>query len=333
MSLTTAPADTADSTPQDIPTEPSEGAEPELYSGPVPDFDIPAWNGHRAAVSWTFDGGDPSHLDTVLPMLDAAAIPATFYPTCDAIADELGRWALVVLADTHEVANFTTNAAAADGGSDPTPIEECERQLEVDLGAGAHSFAYPDAVVDEPYVSYAEEHYVAARSGWQWIPVVRSSGTSLWYDIPSVVVGDVEPDVAADELLAWPFEALGRANEEAAWLTFTFHSVGSGRGYAAISAEQLQALIDASTAYDVWNAPFGDVATSLRGRLAIEAAVPEADTDSWTWSWQPVAGMTDMAVAVGVDSGELLQDGRLLSLDSEGRFLVDPRVGRLRWRP
>ncbi len=286
------------------------------------------------ALSWTFDDGDPSHLRTVVPLLDAAGIPGTFYPTCGEIAPDLVAWLAVAEAGVHEIANHTVNHVDADGGDDVTEIADCDVYLADTVGVEVSTFAYPAAVVDEPYVSYGADRYVASRAGWAFVTIVRSSTAPDWTAVPSVFVGDLGEAPDDEGPLDWPLRAVSDTAAEAGWLTLTFHSVGTGLGFGPVSTAELEQMIEHSAQYDVWHATFADVASYHRGRLALMNTLPVAsESEGWIWRWDVAPGMTDVPLLVSVDDGELRQQGRVVPRDTSGRFRVDPTRGEVEWRP
>lgn len=304
----------------------------------APRLTIAPWNGHRMALSWTFDDGDPSHLETVVPLLDAAAIPGTFYPTCSEIQPVVDDWIAVAEAGVHEIANHTVTHVDADGRADNAEIADCHQFLTETVGVDVSTFAYPAAIVDEPYLGYATDRYVASRAGWAFVSVVRSSTAPDWMAIPSVFVGELDEEAPEEtreeERLSWPLRSITDADTEAAWLTLTFHSVGTGLGYGPVSTAELEQLIEHAGQYDVWHATFADVATYHRGRLSLMNALPTAtEAGGWIWEWEAAAGMTDAPLLVSVDEGELVQGGNVVPRDASGRFEVDPAMGEVGWRP
>src|SRR5258708_2053200 len=70
-----------------------------------PQLKVVPWNGREAAASLTFDDGDPSHLDLVVPELNKRKLHGTFF----LIANQITRkdeWRKL-LAQGHEIGNET----------------------------------------------------------------------------------------------------------------------------------------------------------------------------------------------------------------------------------
>lgn len=66
-----------------------------------------AWpEGRRAALSLTFDDGDPSQLRHAVPVLGEAGLRATFYPLPEVIRPDAAAWRTVA-ASGHEIGNHT----------------------------------------------------------------------------------------------------------------------------------------------------------------------------------------------------------------------------------
>lgn len=65
-------------------------------------------NGAKAAICLTYDDGLSSHVNTVVPMLNAYNFKATFYPTMasSSLYDQINKWKAIVK-DGHELGNHT----------------------------------------------------------------------------------------------------------------------------------------------------------------------------------------------------------------------------------
>ena len=102
------------------------------------------WNGHKAATSLTFDDGDPSHLDVVVPELNKRHLHGTFFLIANKISRE-DDWRKI-LADGHEIGNHTLDHKHA---SELTPQDEeaqvvgAQNVLQKEFGIAIYSFAYP----------------------------------------------------------------------------------------------------------------------------------------------------------------------------------------------
>lgn len=291
---------------------------------------IPRWNGHDAAISWNFDDALPSHLDRVVPWFDALARPATFYPTCGALLSAADAWAEI--APRHEIGNHTMTHAPAGPDTDPAEITVCHEVLTETLGEAPATFAYTSGVVDEPYISFSREQYVAARASWGLVSHVEPDRIPNWYELPAYTVEPAgqDPDgTRIDRTVA----AIEAAIADGGWLSVVLHAIDEP-GYATITFTDLERMMAATEASFVWHATVGDVATHDRIRRDVERIRPvQADDGSWSWRWTVVPGMTDVGIRLDPGTGRIHQGGADLAVDPQGFVVLDPYVGSFTWIP
>ncbi len=68
------------------------------------------WNGHRAALTLTFDDSSPSEADEALPVLDEKGVHGTFFVTeRNLVSDEEDAIWARALRDGHELGNHTVD--------------------------------------------------------------------------------------------------------------------------------------------------------------------------------------------------------------------------------
>jgi len=105
---------------------------------------VAPWNGHKAAVSLTFDDGDDSHLDLAVPELNKRKMTGTFY----LIVNKLPRkdeWRKI-LAKGHEIGNHSLDHLRA---KDLSPSQEeaqvvgAKNVLQKTFGVPVDTFCYP----------------------------------------------------------------------------------------------------------------------------------------------------------------------------------------------
>lgn len=293
---------------------------------------IPAWNGHDAAITWTFDDAFPSHQARVVPYLDELGRPATFYPACSDVARDPDGWGAV--AARHEVANHTMTHQVAGPDTDPAEVTACHDLLTDTFGAEPATFAYPSGVVGDPFLQYSRATYVTARGTWGFPSHVEAGRTPDWYALPahSVIPADEDP---AGTRIDDTVTAIETAIAAGGWLTIVIHAIDEP-GFARMSFADLERMMAAADAADatVWHATLADVATHDRVRRNVDRVSPvPADDGSWTWTWSVVSGMTDVGVRLHTGTGTIVHDGARLVPDAEGFVELAPRVGAFTWIP
>jgi len=103
-----------------------------------------------AAVSLTYDGAQPEHLEYAVPALEKAHLKGTFFIETSACAERIVEWRSVAELG-HELGNgFLTGSTDADGLAPHWPRETLEDEcrdtdelVETLAGRKARSFAYP----------------------------------------------------------------------------------------------------------------------------------------------------------------------------------------------
>ncbi len=237
----------------------------------------PTWFGGRnSAVSLTFDDGMDSHLEVVVPALDARGLTGTFYIKTDD-AKRLGRFRYPQRRG-HEIGNHTVHhwcsrahrsEADAIGLEDltlddmATELEDSDRRLRAAFpDVQSFSFCYPcyDTFVGQgearrSYVPLVAGRFSAARGGSEnSTPYNSPVHTDLW------CLRSVRCEyMSAEQLIA----AVERGRELGMWTILTFHGVGEG--HLPVTGEDFDALLDhlAGRSDELWVAPLIQVAGSI----------------------------------------------------------------------
>lgn len=236
-----------------------------------------AWfEGRSSAVSLTFDDGMDSHLEAVVPALDARGLAGTFYVKTDDAA-RLQRFREPQRRG-HEIGNHTVHhwcsrahrsEADAKGLEDlilddmAAELDDADRRLRaVFPEVESFSFCYPcyDTFVGQgatrrSYVPLVAARFCAARGGSEnSTPYNSPVHTDLW------CLRSVRCEfMSAEQLIA----AVERGRELGMWTILTFHGVGEG--HLPVTGEDFGALLDhlAGRNDELWVAPLIQVARSI----------------------------------------------------------------------
>lgn len=189
------------------------------------------------ALSLTYDGADPSHLETVLPCLSQFQLRGTFYVTETGLLEKPEAWQ-TAQNEGHEIACHSFFEAADAYGNLPRWTLE---NVEADLRQARHlftelfprqadcSFAYPGVEtmsMDVPYqptlVSYrpvVERLFQVCRSGREGLidPKVANVQDLEQVDCRGLTLDDL---IVAAEIAMF----------ESRWAILAFRGVGSGEG-------------------------------------------------------------------------------------------------------
>lgn len=205
-------------------------------------------------VSLTYDDGLDSHLDVVVPALEARGLSGTFYVTWENIAARAGEWRSVI-AKGHELANHTMTHPCGIAGHDwrsygNREIAPLNRRLSHWYGTQArHNFAYPCDVTDLGPGSPNEQlARFEATLRYQGIASARTS------EGPPNSVEWVRNHPFRLQALAVGVDALGlrpvmhylhRARSEGKWAILIFHDVlSTPMGKLRIPSAVHEALLD-----------------------------------------------------------------------------------------
>ncbi len=334
----------ADSTSGETTGEPPSGGGSDLPVPPGPD-DLPApsgapgnlrvldWAGFAAALSYTYDDGQPTHIEH-WPALAATGTRMTFYVTTgNSGIPGYPETFMDALASGSEIANHTVNhcnfdqaCGAAAPGSHASELDDADAYITGTLGAPAvYTMAYPFG--DTGYASAVAERYLLAR-GVSSGRIAPLDGTDP-FNLPTFALqGGETLDV---------FEsAIDDTRAAGEWLTLLLHSILPGDNwYAGVELDVITGSIAHAQGYgDVWIDSLINVGAYWRGQQVVAAADVSVQGDTTTLTWTlPDHFPPDRYVRVTVDGGTLSQGGAALSWDGHGYYEVALDAGTLTIAP
>ncbi len=245
-------------------------------------FQILPWNGYKAALSLTFDDGDPIHLDLVIPELDKRGLKGTFFLIA-AKLDRLTEWQKASQ-EGHEIGNHSLDHKhLTEYGPNGAvkQVVEAKKILEKDFGIPILTYAYPYFETNGELEKTVDENDFIARGGfgvfemnpdqdinWSNIP---SRGTATGIDY-TVYQQWIDQDIA-----------------DGCWTVFLTHGVeGTPWGFQPVPKAVFLKLLDylAERKKDLWIAPFGTVGAYWKAQKVIEAAEPHQDGTTLIWKWK-----------------------------------------------
>lgn len=230
------------------------------------------WNGHKAAVSLTFDDGLDVQLNYAIPELDRRGIKATFFLIAGQVlqSSRLKDWH-TVLAAGHEIGSHSVDhlkIADIDHIRISKEVHESKEMLEAEFKTPIVSYCYPYTHVNQFARMCAVASYQQARGGRvaredKLIPL--NSKPDL-FNVPCYHIGSSVFENG--ELDGWLAD-LDKRSDLHPWLTLMFHGVGPDpTQWDNISSEQFSELLDRLQKLDVWITTFaGAGARFRRGHL------------------------------------------------------------------
>ncbi|MCA9704433.1 MAG: polysaccharide deacetylase family protein [Myxococcales bacterium] len=291
------------------------------------------WAGFAAAVSYTFDDGQPTHIQH-WPALQATGVNMTFYiSTGNAGLEGFAEMFMDAHASGSEVANHTVNhcyydqaCGSAPAGSHDAELDDADAYITGTLGVpGVWTMAYPFG--DLGYRDAAQARYFMAR-GTSAGRISPSDGTDP-FDLPTLAALGGEGQGVFDA-------AIDDTRAAGDWVTFLFHSILPGENwYAGVDVGVITGSIEHAQSYgDVWIDSVVRVGAYWAGQLAVENATTMADGAAMVLTWSlPAHFPPGRHVRVTVDGGTVSQGGVPLAWDGHGYYEVALDAGSLTIAP
>ncbi|HRK21754.1 MAG TPA: polysaccharide deacetylase family protein [Fimbriimonadaceae bacterium] len=234
------------------------------------------------AISLSYDGADPSHLETALPCLAERELKATFYVTETGLLDSIAAWT-VAQNEGHEIGCHSLfEAADALGNLPKWTLENVEADLrearklltETFPHQSDFSFAYPGVETMCMTVPYDPSPTSYAPVVERLFTVARSARDGV-IDPAHCDVMNLESIDARDLTLDDLIVAAEHVMFENRWAIFAFRGIGAGEG--AVDASSHTALCDwlAEHRGVVRTGTVFEIANEVRSRFS-------ANTYSWS---------------------------------------------------
>jgi peptidoglycan/xylan/chitin deacetylase (PgdA/CDA1 family) len=298
---------------------------PAFAQPPLPSPRVLAWNGHKGAVSLTFDDGEPVHLDIAVPELNRRRLRATFFLIANKVT-RVEEWRKVP-AEGHEIASHSLDhrhAAELSPADEVKQVQDARTRLEADLPVRAWTFAYPFVEISSGLKAAVGRFHILAR-GAGGDPYLKPETQPDWLNIPSQVTLTATP-------LATYQNWIDTALAQRAWTVFMIHSIENPQPwYEPVPKATFLALLDHLSRRQnegLWVAPFGEVGAYWQAQKSFEAALVETAGDGRhaRWSWTvPAIFPRDVVLKVrleGEGSWQVSQAGEILPPDADGVYSV-----------
>jgi peptidoglycan/xylan/chitin deacetylase (PgdA/CDA1 family) len=324
----------SNASPSNLPVPPGASDKPAPSGGGAANLRVLPWAGFKAAVSYTFDDSQPSHV-AHFEAIEATGVPVTWYLNTSNswIGGYDDAWK-DALAAGHELGNHTVHHCNFDlsgcTGALATvdaEIDECSAYIVDTLdGPPALTMAYPFG--DGGYKAEARERFLLARGIGGGM--ISFTGDTDPFDLPTVAA-------AGGEAASVFNDAIDGARSAGQWVTFLFHSLlpTGDNWYAGVEIASVTGSIEhAKTRGDVWIDSVSNVGAYWLGGRAVAAATAVPVGTGMTWSWDlPAHYPSGRHMRVTIDGGELRQDGELLPWNGHGYYEVALDAGSLAWSP
>jgi peptidoglycan/xylan/chitin deacetylase (PgdA/CDA1 family) len=290
-------------------------------------FKVLPWNGYRAALSLTFDDGDPSQLDFAIPEMEKRGIRGSFYLVVNRL-DRVEEWKKASRFG-HELGNHSLThrrASTLAPGEAETEVGVAKQKLEETLGVPIETFVYPYSEVTPALRQAAEKHHFITRCGLELPPMTPESDPD-WAYLPSLVAWTY---TSAGILKGWANTAL----QDGGWTLPMFHSFdGTKTGWQPMARKVFIEFLDflAEEKDRLWLGPVREVGAYWMAQKTLERTKPRTQGNRTVWKWQKPGlfpGGTRLKV-LPTQGARLEQGGQTLQPAPDGTCSVSFDAGEL----
>ncbi len=240
--------------------------------------EIATWSGFRkAAASFTFDDGAPSHVTDVGPIFKKYGYKATFFLVCNWNPNWSGFQGLAD--EGHEIGSHSNTHSNNMSGEEVSSKNYIK--YKINQKYGVLSVAYPNSNV--PNESAVLQNYIVGRifnGSWMGLADdMGKDGPSNWAKVPAYLTGS-EATVKSTNDFTSKMQKVIQSN---GWVAFVTHGIqGKSNGNATYSPTDLNAIDGAlnwaqENDKDIWVAPMGHVAMYIKERKASKFEVNSTD--------------------------------------------------------
>jgi len=313
------------------------------------------WNGHKAALSFSFDDGLPAHLDVAIPELNKRGLRGSFFLIVDTL-QRMPEWQ-AAQKEGHELGNHSVTHQQSQFLSPAQAVIEVDYAkvfLENNFGKPMLDFAYPEGFFTQPlYSEVAKKTFIARSvSGNIAIPsdlllYTPITGPVDWHD-----VGTHEGGAKCEGVInPCPFEVyqywIDKAISKGMWTGILFHGIGDEGGYNPVSIPMFEEVLDYAkykSDTDLWIAPFIEVGAYLKATTILDRVVPitrppnkwadgDQVKDNWAFYWDtdslfPKGVQVRVVITFPEGYSRVSQEGKQISPNADGSYTIsmDPKV-------
>ena len=247
-------------------------------------FQVVPWNGYKAALSLTYDDGDPIHLDVAVPEMAKRSIHGTFFIIEGKL--ERGEEWKDVPSKGQEIGNHTVthrHTSELKPEDEKNEVEEAKTKLEKYFGVPVVTFAYPFVEISPGLRKWVEADDFIARGGGGNAYLTPDMDPD-WFNIPSQIT---MTSYAYETYKNWVDQDLAAG----AWTVLMIHAIEGSNWYQPIPKKTYLQFLDylALNQKTLWVAPFGEVGAYWRAQKVLEKAEPQKTDEKTTIRWEKPA--------------------------------------------
>jgi hypothetical protein len=313
-----------------LPTPP--GREVPKPSGTPGNLTVLDWAGFKAAVTYTYDDAQPSHI-AHYDALQATGVPMTFYFSRNVnwIPNSDQLWSQAVK-DGHEIGNHTVSHPYANltGSCFGKPLESVEAEIDECTKHIVEKFGQSDVwTMAAPYGDIgwkkaAKSRYFLNRGVGG--PMIAPNDNTDPLNLPCYMANTGETAEKFNGLI-------DKAQLNGMWLIFLFHTIKptTDNWYAPVEIIEITNSVDhAKVLGDIWIDTLVGIGAYWMGQKIISSVTPVTSGKETIWSWTlPENFPKGKYVRVKIDGGTLKQGEKVLQWDSHGYYEVALDEGTL----
>ncbi len=284
------------------------------------------WNGHKGAVTFTYDDACASQIANVFPSLESRKIHATFFvPGGYNFNSTLDSWKQAAQAG-HEVANHTASHADL-SGLDSAKIEQEIRGQDsaikaLDPSVESVTLAYPFCNTSPLVNRIANRYNIIARTCGGNAQFEWTTKPSEWMSMTSFILQD-------DATTATALTEIDNAAKNGTWFVTLNHGVGGD--WMFISTEQMNSLFDRAIQNGAWVGTYQEIAAYWRASKTMDTVSAASGATNWNLKWtSPHPKMPRrVPLRVKLDPGVfgtapiVSQGSQRITPQTDGSFVID----------
>ncbi|HNY30699.1 MAG TPA: polysaccharide deacetylase family protein [Fibrobacteria bacterium] len=284
------------------------------------------WNGHKGAITFTFDDGCSTHLTNVLPALKDRKLTATFFLIGNSdFSSRKEQWKAAAL-EGHELANHTTlhdDPRSLDSAKIATEIGDQAKALRaVDPAVEAVTLAYPYCGTNDMVNRIADRENIIART-------CGGSGLFAWNSVPSEWMSMTSFILQDDASVPDALKQIDKAASDNSWLVTLNHGIGGDWNF--IGTTQAISMFDRAVASKAWVATYQTVAAYWRASKTMDTVKASPFSAGWDLRWTSPHPRMPRSVKLRVkldtnvfrSSPNVTQDGTPIAREADGSYVIE----------
>jgi peptidoglycan/xylan/chitin deacetylase (PgdA/CDA1 family) len=299
-------------------------------------FEVLPWNGYKAAISLTYDDGDPIHLDLAIPEMSKRGLRGTFYLISGKL-DRVGDWKKVTLSG-QEIGNHTIthrHTSELKPEDEKAEVVDAKEKLQSLFGVPVLTLAYPFVEISPGLRKWVEAENFCARGGGGNFYLTPDMDPD-WFNLPSQATMTA---FAYETYKGWVDQNLSTG----AWTVLMIHAIEGSSWWQPIPKETYLKLLDylVENKKTLWTAPFGEVAAYWRAEKILEKAEPQKEGAKTFVRWEKPANFpkgVKVKLNIQGDKLQVSQSGKDLKPADKDIYDISFDAGELTlknaaWKP